>query len=497
MESFLILNLTTEPKRIDVLKVDGPSLELLESSELQSINSEASSGNKEKAGEEQSDSDKSETSSPDLANSENTSPAQELSNSISAALKNITHRWNSCALIYEPTTYFSCNLDLPFKDEKSVGRVIDSEVQDLVNFDLDEFILDYKVIGENNSNGFDVHIALASKDELNSLITACQASGLDPMAVSTLSSLFKGKLLESPQKYINNCCFIQLASDSISLCFKASNKIRADRKISLIDRSTEEIISEVKRTLILAKKRFGVEFDDLIVEYPENSLHKNKHSNILSELESNFKITEKATIPSAASSSLALALGDSKGAEDLLVNFRTGELAKVLGFYGIWKIFNPFLPYLLLTCFLILFSIVASYFSKESEIASLQQQINTKVSEILEVKSVPANELVNSIKRSNETIDKQLSEIGSPAKFSPLEVLATLSKDFSGVSGVEIASLTVKSTDLIISGTSTSYEAVDAVADIFAKRKDFYCKVTRNVSTSSNRQFTFTVSICE
>ncbi len=497
MDSYLIVNLNSVPKRLDIFSVDNNKVDHLEGCEIEEPVIEIKAAYDENSEAAGSDTDSSDTNSrpetesastdiPGAAVSDNLSESggAVLVSSIKSALSKLTTKWTSSAVIFAPSSYYSCNISLPFNDEKTISKVLRSEIEDLLSFGTEDFIVDHKVVGRLDNGEFDVHLAMADKNELSDLINQCNACGIDPVAITPPPAL-----LQAPDPV---ACCIQLSSHAVNLSFLISGQLRSDRSLKTTDLSSTDILAEIKRSILSIEKRYQTEFKTVY-------LLSDKTSEISSQIEHVILTSGKEVIHHETDSANAVTsvLASNKGVAELFVNFRTGELAKVLSFANIWQILKPFMPYLLLSIILVGAALIATYYQKESEIDALQQDINAKAAQILGVNQIASGEVTKTIQQSIQTIEKQLSEIGSPAKYSPLEILARLSADFSTTTLPKLMNLSIKSSELVFTVSSDSFAAIDPIEKVLNSNKQFYCSFERKDSGSGTREFTFTVKLCE
>jgi general secretion pathway protein L len=87
-------------------------------------------------------------------------------------------------------------LSFPFRDRKKIGPAVPFEVESQVPFDLDDFFVDWEIVGESKV-GSDVVATLAPRSEVSLLIETLRDAGLSPKVVeaeglvlSNLTQLF-------------------------------------------------------------------------------------------------------------------------------------------------------------------------------------------------------------------------------------------------------------------------------------------------------------------
>jgi len=78
-------------------------------------------------------------------------PTRTLVNATVAKLldtvSSIENQWTAVSVIIPPHDHLALNLNLPFGDAKNLNRIVDLEVQDVVPFELDDFLVQYAPLG--------------------------------------------------------------------------------------------------------------------------------------------------------------------------------------------------------------------------------------------------------------------------------------------------------------------------------------------------------------
>lgn len=190
----------------------------------------------------------------------------------------------STVLILSPQLHASLNLSLPITDPKSIERVLPMEVQDLLPFDLGDFVLSYSQISALPSHSsanpiaqvgqlapggqeFDVHVSLAAKKELRLILDAFKGYGIDPAIVTTVPAAVGILPALLPDGFKGNCCIATLlfsgpnsndtsvvGSCSLNLTFVVDGRVRALKIISPSGSTTSQGNLEPDQAELLAKQ---------------------------------------------------------------------------------------------------------------------------------------------------------------------------------------------------------------------------------------------------
>lgn len=520
MEPILTLDIADSPAKLRVISFEADklkvwsevSVELLQKPEVVELSPEKAS----QSGLEQNQSLEEapmETVFP--------TPSEYFVSQLSSAIEKLEPVWSSSAILISPKSYHSLNLELPFKDDKNVVKVLSLETQDRLPFDVDEFFLEHKVLGTMPDNQYDVHVALSSKQEIGTLISNCREAGLDPIAISTVASLLEGKVSSNPEIFSRNAVFLSLHGNNAHLAFRVDGEFKSDRTFALKDKTLANIISEVQRSIGAVESRYLKPFEEIWLDVANFSNAPDETDSSYARQEDTAAISValtiervKAALESAVNIPLKLLKQDDGDSyrqltdffaplcnegktSKLFINFRTGQFSQTLRWAELWRITSSALPYLFMVCLFGAGILIATYLSREQEINKLQQAVIEKVQPLLGDNKLISGQVVKSIQTANDTIEKQLKDLGSPSKYSPLDVLSEVTRDFSSIKDVTITSVSIRGTQLTVVGSSKNYENVDAIEKVLQAKRTLYCRPSNNVSGTTTRQFTFTVTLCD
>lgn len=433
-------------------------------------------------------------------------PSAYFVSQLTAAIEKLEPVWTSSALLVAPDSYHSLNLELPFNDDKNVIKVLSLEAQDRLPFNIDEFFIEHKVLGARPDNQYDVHVTLTRKDEIGLLLNYCQQAGLDPMAISTVPSLLEARVALDPDRFSPTSAYLSLHGSNVFLAFRVDGQFKSDRVFRSTGLSIVDIVSEVRRSIGSAEARYSTPFDELWFDN-ESSLQRPADTEGLdiealeNALAKNLKAPIKLFSAGGKSSAsltdgFAIFCQDGKSSK-LMVNLRSGQFSQTLRWGALWKLTSSVLPYFLVLAFASVAILIAIYFIREKEIENLQANVISKVQPLLGDAKLAPGQLVKTIQAANDTIEKQLKDLGSPSKFSSLDVLSEVTKDFSSVKDVSITAVTIRGTQLTVTGTSATYENVDALEKVLQSKRTLYCRPSKQVSGTGVRQFTFTIALCD
>lgn len=522
MEPILTLDLAESPARLRVVSYEADSVirvwseSTLEALPLPQNGSSSKETEADLTSEVQADNSSQESISEadqpaaDPSNAASFDPSALFVEQLTAAIGKLEPVWTSSAILMAPQSYHSINLELPFRDDKSVSKVLQIEAQDRLPFEVDEFVLEHRVLGQTPDKQFDVHVALTRKEEIARLLANCQQAGLDPMAISTVTSLLEGKIQSYPQRFAENAAFLAFHGSHAYLAMRIGAELKCDRVMPIAELDSANLVSEVKRSIAAVEQRYGVRLQEFWLDGPSRSElgrdldtaptpedFERLQKILAKELKQPVKLMSELEPGSTLLVDwFARLCADGKPAR-LFVNFRSGQFSQTLRWGALWKILRSALPYFGLFALVTIAILIATYISREREISALQDGVIAKVKPLLGEQTLQPGQVVKTIQIANETIEKQLKELGSPSKFSPLDVLSEVTKDFSSVRDANITSVSIRGTQLMVVGASSNYENVDALEKNLQSKKSLYCRLSKQVSGTTTRQFTFTITLCD
>ncbi|MBN8550945.1 MAG: hypothetical protein J0M12_16650, partial [Deltaproteobacteria bacterium] len=310
---------------------------------------------------------------PELANND-TALALSQVEAFKNVLAAIKTPWTSCILLIPPHDYHSLNLDLPFSNPKGLDKIVGLEVQDLLPFDLQEFLLHYLALGARPESNNDIHVGLLPRGVIGNTLSICKAAGLEPYIVSTPAAILGAVPYLSSQEIPKNCGIILARDPFVYVSIIVDGKACMDRVIdkrSLGAQQTQALLRELRLTLAMAENRY---------ENPVQCLYS-LGSDLPTELTSALHIPV-TTVPvpelvKAADNSTAIACFASVFAQDvqappILTNFRIKEFGYSPQLRELMRGARSLVPYLLGTLLVLLLTAIGIYSLRERRIYQMR-----------------------------------------------------------------------------------------------------------------------------
>lgn len=434
-------------------------------------------------------------------------PAPTLPNPDPEHLRSLLHSiktpWTSSILIVPPKEYISMNLDLPFASNKGLDKIVNLEVQDLVPFDLDEFLLHYRPLGPRAAKNHDIHVGLVPRSSIASLLGVCKAAGFEPFMVSTPPSVLGAIPFISPEKFESPSAIVSVRDSFVSLVIVTEGRACMDRVIdqSRIGRGGFSAFTrELKLFLATAEQRYGKTFQRIYTIGLEDT----------QDLSGALGVTciplSVGELVKAADSTTALACLASVFAQDLrpppiLANFRVKEFAYSPQLRELAKGLRSLVPFFLAASLVAILSGLGVYSLRERRIHQMKNAIRDQIKTAIPALDAPAGLEVDALEGENRKLESQLSTLGSLSALSPLDYFSEISADLPVSSGISVTRVKIEGNKLRVDGTAPDYAATDKIERGLKKKKNVYCRIRNDLSSVAGKQnsrgFSLDIVLCD
>lgn len=396
---------------------------------------------------------------------------EDLSTTLARLTEPLGKSFDESIIFVSSPHYHSLIIHLPFSDHKKISQVLPGMIQDLLPFELDDFLAAPTVSQNGSSSSSLVHVGVVDKESIEKAFKACKAIKLDPVLIAPTTAALQTLI---PKDSKDRVMIIVSDRSNTSIGIFVNGRLVADRIV------TKEPIKQVIASLIQTTPVeeicwFG---DDC-------------------------KIDDARVFPLPAPTREFLAvcgatLGSVTDSKLLPVNFRVGEFklsprigllirslskAKRAAFFAL-LVFLTFIA----TKFL---SLQYSESSLKDAIIEQVQSANPSLS----IGTDPGSDLRN----ATLTLERQLQGLGSIQQLSPVEILAMVSKDIPSTAGVQIQVFEVKEGGVQLEGIAPEYQSIERLKKEFDKKRSTYCSVRlSNVNDQRGKKvFRFDLVICE
>lgn len=413
---------------------------------------------------------------------------------LSTFIEGVDARITHAVLILHPQDYLSLNLSLPFRDYKTLSRVVDLEVQDQVPFDVSEFLIQPRIVGETEGLESDVHVSATPREYLRRVLVACRREGFEPTIISTASSALAGLFLLEPERILSNSAIILAKGDFACITVSIHGQVKTDRLIH--EEDPRVVLTELRRTLLATERRYGQKIERLYLIGDAIS------PSVLAK-ETGREVTPVEEMKDGCGLAAMGAVFAQDEVTPILTNFRIREFAYNPYIKEVLRGARILLPWCMGALLLCILSMAGVYYSRQRELATLRGALSEQIRRAAPELQVTEGQEVRAVQEENRRIDRQLKELGSSSRVGALEIIAELSKDVAAAGELSVRRITVNGGGMNIQGTAPDYAAVEKLERIMKTKKPaLYCKIRKTTGASAagqpdRRSFTFDLRICE
>jgi hypothetical protein len=167
--------------------------------------------------------------------------AKESIERLTATIRSLPREWTGASVIIPPHDHLALNLNLPFGDSKNLDRIVDLEVQDVVPFELDDFVVQYSPLGPSSLGGaalavndqptpsYDVHVGLMPRLFVRNLLFFCKAVGIEPNIITVPSSALASVYHLGKDFFKTNSAVVFNRGDEFSMAVFINGEVRVER----------------------------------------------------------------------------------------------------------------------------------------------------------------------------------------------------------------------------------------------------------------------------
>ena len=426
-------------------------------------------------------------------------------------LRKFKSSWDSAVIVLPPGEGLSLNLNLPFGDRRSLQRILALEVQDVVPFDLNEFLIDHRSVGSLNSGGFDVHVGLVPRWQVKRAIDACRSGGVEPLVVSTASAALGGAFLLAPEYFSANSAILCVSRETISLAVRINGQLCLDRaqltSASPDDKLYKNALSEMRLALAAAERRYGITIEKIYLIGGIPSEIQRLFGRPVEKI--NISEFVRASDEDASIAGFAAIFGQESESPRILTNFRVSEFSYNPRIKELVYAVRDLRYYVAATVLFCILAVIGLYSVRAYHIKRMRAALAEQIVRVVPDAAIDKDNPVVSLSGLAGQLEKQLKDLVSPGGVSPLEVWSNLSKVMPSNSQVSIAKLRIKGNKIEIEGSAPDYNAIDQLHDAFQQNANldqhFFCRPRKEqkgssgglVGAGNQRQFMIEVLVCD
>ena len=401
-------------------------------------------------------------------------------------------------------------LSLPFHDPRRLEQVVPLQVQDALPFDVDDFVIDTLVTGQDPAGDYNILSALAPRKEVASTLQTLARFGANPKLLSTRASAILGLAQLYPEELDGNYALLVHEGERCSVAVVVDNAPRFLREIYVgsSQRPTRRtrFFRDLRCTIQRAEKQFGIHLDDIYAVGPAEQApelakglnrevqHLDLHKRVLSEHEN----------PNAVPWAIGLFAAESAGKKQLPlrpVDFRQGNFAYNPTWGNIKEAVSEDRVWLIGALCVCLLWLMTTIYTHTGKVGDIEDVLHTKVKRVFPTDYVPPGGEVDFVDSRISELESQLSGLGSISSLSPLESLKELSEAISDDIDISVEEVKILSSGLTFRGTVRDFPSVGALDNALQARKKTFCNVTvdpgRRDTRSSRVKFNAEIQYCE
>jgi hypothetical protein len=422
--------------------------------------------------------------------------------------------WEAAMVVVPPQSFVSLNVDLPFADPKSIAKILELEVQDVVPFDLDEFVIQHSsVLPETPSltaasaaatRGFDVHVGIIPKILIRHVLGLAQGCGLEPELVTSPSSLAAGAFDVASQYFKENAAIIVASPPYFSIAVRVHGRTRLERVVTppsgaQSPETVKALLSDLRLTIASVERRYGQRIDAVYLF--GNGLKPVQLEQTLARPIEEFTMRDLVRLPSSGEVGIA-ALAPVFFRDDLpaslLSNFRVKEFAYRPKFGALLGVVRKAGNWISVALTLLVVACGVLFAARRYEIGQREAHLVGEIRRVVPDFTVPADgDIIGAIRRQETVLSQQLGALGSPSQASPFDALGAISRDLpTDIPGLQVNMLKIGNSRVDIEGVAPDLSAIAKIEKALKDKRGMYKKVSAKAgSASGSRGYRFSVEI--
>lgn len=405
------------------------------------------------------------------------------------------------------------SVELPFNDPKKLAQVVPLQLQDSLPFDISQCIVDTNVVEKPALNGdsqkkFHILAALTQSQLVAETLRQLKEVGVDPIHVSTqaasLVSLFNAVVPIEDEL----CVALSVQDTAVSFAAIHNGQALALREWSEGTSDFEGTAAEIRASIEAQERLSGKTCRHIYVIGSNEAIQRCREAFrpavalfSLSDLVENHT-GEKISLDRLA---WALGLAASERAQTsgnrMRIDFRKGPFAYHRAWSNLWEAFAGEIGYILLAVVFGCGLLVTKWWTSEHRLNQIENQIQQYVRAALPGEVVSKRREVQHLEELVADRENQLREMGSLSSLSSLESLRELSTAITTDIPVEIESLTIGFSRILLRGSVADTPAAGRLETALKRPAEKFCAVTVDLqgqeTSSTRKKFLAEIEVCE
>ncbi len=510
-EATLSIDLSSSPAKLVVARFEGKELRVIESAQvdLNGISFDTSSETKTPQPAQEGMDTTNAVPNESLSFKAKSEPLAE---KLKEAVRRFTTPWFQSVVLLPSRDYLSLNLELPFSDDRRISKVLDLEVQDVVPFDVADFVLDHNVLGPTADNRYSVHVGMVPKAEVRNVLDFCKAAEIDPHILCSPLDVLGVPYTLAPHYFEDNSAVLWAEHPHYLLAVAIDGRTRATRLLwspqrnplnsepapnALSDQEKRALLQGLKLAIAAEERQHSVNLQKIYLF--GSAVSASDVQQVVGREITEVSVNELVRGERGANdlATLAACCTESRIAK-VGANFRTGEFSYRPQFAELVKGLKALLPHFAVTLGIFLISLICIYFLREGRISKIQSGLAEQITKNIPTLSVTPGQEITRLSTEVAAIEQQLKDLGSLSKLSILDAALELSKDLPKNKEVNIYKLTMKEDQIRIEGSAESYTAIEQIVKALKAKSATYCGVEQRQNTAfgQSKDFEIIVRLC-
>jgi hypothetical protein len=425
--------------------------------------------------------------------------------------------WTAVSVIIPPHDHLALNLNLPFGDARNLDRIVDLEVQDVVPFELDDFLVQYAPLGpvshgnaaldikEQVTTAFDVHVGLMPRVFVKNILYLCKAAGIEPNIMTVPSSALGSVYHLGRDYFSSNSAVVFNRGDEFSMAVFINGEVRVERVLyasKLIAATNQDaehplktVFTALKLMLAATERRYGTRVENvyLLGREVKGANLQQLFGRPIQGIQMRDFIKSEGAIGGLSPLGAPFAADDSNLVP--LSNFRSREFSFTPKIGEFLRAFVGTTKYLLIALAAVLIGVLCTYLVRAYTISAIENSLTKQIATVIPGFTSPPSEIRSTLRNAETKLTEELGVLASPAKVSPLDALLEILKLLPPNDTVTINSIKISGKKAQLTGTAPQLSAIETVGKALRGNSGVFSKVTATPGTSAQGKFNFTVDL--
>lgn len=406
------------------------------------------------------------------------------------------------------------NFSLPFKDQKKIDAVAPLQVQELVPFDLSDFVIDAVVVSSEASGGYEILSSMIPRRDVVEALAKLRALGADPKLLTSRAQSIAGLVELNKTVLQGSFGLILLSHTECSLAIFIDDELRVLRDFELgenhvVSAIQPDLVRDLRCSIAQAESKYHLTFEHVFISGPP-SLRQELTAKLmplrLTMIDFSDCITRDPSVEVATYDinwALGLIAGEAKkSGKKPLLNFRQGPFAYRPSLGNFVAAIKEEMFYIVAAVGIGILWCLTAFYTAYSQLNDIENKIDEAISLVMPAgEQVPEKGEANYLKEKVDEVQSQLRGLGSLSSLSPLDSLMELSAIISQDIDIDIDKMNIGNTAVRFSGSVQDHPAVGRLDDALKSRPERFCDAEAvpagQVPRSHRVKFRAEVNFCE